>query len=139
MGCYRKVVLFPDPALNAVDFIICKLNDSAAVDTTKVAVMLVTIDVLVVKVAVLEIDLLNQSAIYKEGDGPVEGGLGDSLLFVPQPQKELIHVEVIMDREDLINDCLPFRSVAKPFFLDIFAKFLYGFHDLTIIIENHYQ
>ena len=74
--------------------------------------MLVTIDVLIVEVVVLEIDLLNQSTVYKEGDGPVEGGLGDSLLFIPQTQKEFVHVEVIMDREDLINDYLPFRRVS---------------------------
>jgi hypothetical protein len=112
MGCYSKAVFLPDPSLYGSDLIICKLNDSAAVDTTKVAVMLVTIDVLIVEVAVLEIDLLNQSTFNKEGDGPVEGGLGDSLLFVPQTQKEIIHVEVIMDREDLLDNRFPLRRVA---------------------------
>jgi len=88
---------------------------------------------------VLEIDLLNQSAVDEERDGPVEGGLGDPLLLVPQPQEELIHIEVIVDREDLIDNRLPFRRVAEPLFLDVFAKLFDGIHDEAIIIEIHYQ
>ena len=83
MGCYRKVILFANPTLNGLDFIICKLNDPAAADTTEVAVMFMAIDVLVVQMAVLEIDLFDQSAVDKKGDGPVKGGLGDPLLLVP--------------------------------------------------------
>ena len=139
MGCYRKVVLFPNPALNGPDCIICELNDSAAADTSEVAVMFVAIDLLVMEVAVLEIDLLNQSTIDEKRDGPVEGGLGDPLFLVPQPQKELIDIEVIVDRENLIDNHLPFRCIAESLFLNVFAKFLDSVHDLTIIIEIHYQ
>ena len=101
--------------------------------------MLVAIDVLIVEVPVLEIDLLDQSAVNEEGDGPVEGGLGDSFFLVSQSQKELIHVEMIVDREDLIDNRLPFRRVAQPLFLDVFSKFLDGIHVHAIIIEIHYQ
>jgi len=139
MGCYSKIVLFPDPALNRRDSVICKLNDPSAADTSEVTVMFVAIDVLIVEMAVLEIDLLNQSAVDEEGDGPVQGGLGDPLLLVPQPQEELIHIEVIVDREDLIDNRLPFRRVAEPLFLDVFAKLFDGIHDEAIIIEIHYQ
>jgi hypothetical protein len=139
MGCHSKAVLFPNTILNGPDFIICKLNDPAAANTSEVTVMFVAIDVLIVEMAVLEIDFLNQSAVDEEGDGPVEGGLGDALLLVPQPQKELIHVEVIVDREDLIDNRLPFRRVSQPLFLDVFTKFLYSIHGRTIIIEIHYQ
>jgi hypothetical protein len=139
MGCYSKIVLFPDPGLNDPDFIICKLNDPSAADTSEVTVMFVAIDVLIVEMAVLEIDLFNQSAVDEEGYGPVQGGLGDPFFLVPQSQKELIHVEVIVDSEDLINDRLPFRRVAEPLFLDVFSKLLDGIHDRTIIIEIHYQ
>ena len=83
MGCYRKVVLFPNPALNGPDFIICKLNDPAAADASEVAVMFVTVDVFIVEVPVLEIDLLDQSAVDEEGDSPVQGGLGDPFFLVP--------------------------------------------------------
>jgi hypothetical protein len=139
MGCYRKVVLFPNPGLNGPDFIICKLNDSAAADTSEVAVMFVAIDLLVMEVAVLEINLLNQSTVDKEGDCPIQGGLGDPLLLVPQPQEELIDIEVIADREDFIDNRFPFRCIAEALFLNVFAKFLDSVHDLTIIIEIHYQ
>lgn len=84
MGCYRKVVLFPDPALNGPNLIICKLNDLSTTHTSEVAVMFMTIDVLIVEMTVLEIDLLDQSAVDEEGDGPVEGGLGDSFFLVSQ-------------------------------------------------------
>jgi hypothetical protein len=139
MGCYGKVVLFPDPGLNGHDFIICKLNDPSAAHASEVTVMFVAIDVFIVEMPVLEIDLLNQSAVDEERDGPVEGGLGDPLLLVPQPQEELIHIEVIVDREDLIDNRLPFRRVAEPLFLDVFAKLFDGIHDEAIIIEIHYQ
>ena len=85
MGCYGKAVLFPDFSLNAHDFIICKLDDPAAGDTSKVAVMFMAVDVLVVEMAVFEIDFFNQSAVDEEGDGSVQGGLGNPLLLVPQP------------------------------------------------------
>jgi hypothetical protein len=139
MGCYSKVVLFPNPALNGPDFIICKLNNPATADTSEVAVMFVAIDVLIVKVSVLKIDLLNQSTVDEEGDGPVEGGLGNPLLLVPQPQKELIDIEVIVDREDLIDNHLPFRRVAEPLFLDVFAKLLDGIHDHTLLLRFNYN
>jgi len=139
MGCYSKVVFFPDAALNDPDFIICKLNDPAAAHASEVTVLFLAIDVFIVEMPVLEIDLLNQSAVDEERDGPVEGGLGDPLLLVPQPQEELIHIEVIVDREDLIDNRLPFRRVAEPLFLDVFAKLFDGIHDEAIIIEIHYQ
>ena len=84
MGCYDKAVLLPDPSLNGPDCIICKLNDPAAAQTSEVAMMRVAIDLLIVKVAVLEIDLLDQSAVDEKGDGPIEGGLGDPFLLVSQ-------------------------------------------------------
>jgi hypothetical protein len=139
MGSDGKIVLFSDFTLDAYDFIICKLDDPAAADTSKVAVMFVAIDVLVVEMAVLEIDLLNQSAVDEEGDGPVQGGLGDPLLLVPQPQKEFIHIKMIVDGEDLIDNRLAFRRIPQPLFFDVFAKFLDGVHNSTIIIEIHYQ
>lgn len=139
MGCYSKAVLFFDPRLNDPDCIICKLNDPAAVDTSKVAVMFVAIDALIVKVAILEIDLLNQTTVDEKGDGPVEGGLGDPLVFVSQTQEEFIDVEVIVEGKDFLNDHLPLRGVSHPLFLDVFPKFLEGIHDRAIFIEIHYQ
>jgi hypothetical protein len=139
MGSDDKIVFFSDFTLDAHDFIICKLDDPAAAATSKVAVMFVAIDVLVVAMTVLEIDLLNQSTVDEEGDGSIQGGLRDSLLFIPQTQKEFVYVEVIVDREDLINDHLPFRRIPQPLFLDVFAKFLDGVHNSTIIIEFQYQ
>jgi hypothetical protein len=104
-----------------------------------VTVMFVAIDVLIVEMAVLEIDLFNQSAVDEEGDGPIEGGLGDRFSFIPQTEVEFIHVEVIVDGENLINDRLTLRCIAQPLFPDIFPKFLYGIHGGTIIIEIQYQ
>ena len=101
--------------------------------------MLVAIDVLIVEMAVLEIDLFNQSTVDEEGDGPVQGGLGDCFSFIPQTQIEVVHVEVIVDGKDLINDRLPLRGIAQPLFPDIFPKLLDGIHDGAIIIEIHYQ
>lgn len=46
---------------------------------------------------------------------------------------------MIVDREDLIDNRLPFRRVAQPLFLDVFPKFLDGIHVHAIIIEIHYQ
>lgn len=139
MGCYSKAVLFSDPVLNGPDFIFRKLDDPPAAYASQVAVMLVTIDMFIVEMAVLEIDLLDKAAFDEEGDGPVQGGLGDPLFLVPQPQEELIHVEVVVDSENLLDDRFPLRRVAKPLFFDVFPKFLDGNHDYTIIIEIHFQ
>lgn len=139
MGCYSKAILFPDSSLDGPNCIICKLNDPATVDTSEVAVMFVAINALVVKVTILEINLLNQTAVNEEWDGPVEGGLGDPLILVSQTQEEFIDVEVVVDSEDFLNDRLPFRGVSHPLFFDVFPKFLNGIHDHAIFIEIHYQ
>lgn len=101
--------------------------------------MFMTIDVFIVEMPVCEIDLFYQSTVDQEGDGPIQGCLGDPLLLVPQSQKEFIHIEVIVERKDLLDDRLPFRRVAQPPFPNVSPKLLYGIHDRTIFIENQFQ
>jgi hypothetical protein len=84
----------------------------------QVTVILVTVDLLVVHVAVFQIGFLNQAGLEQVGDQAVYGGLGDSLAFVSHPQIEFIDIEVFMAGKDLRNDGFAFRGVAKALFAD---------------------
>lgn len=112
MRRYDETVLFPDQILDLYDFIICKLKVPAAADAPEVAVMFMTIDMFIMEVAILEEDLFDQSTFDEERDDSVNRSLGNDLFLVSHAEKKLIHIEVIMDRKDLLNDHLPFRSVT---------------------------
>lgn len=95
----------------------------------------VSIDVFIIEAASIEINRLDEPAFDEKGDSPVQGCLGDPFSLVPQSQKKSIHIEVVVNREDLLNDRLPLRRPSKPLCLDIFPKFINRIHDPTIIIE----
>jgi len=97
MRGYDETVLFPHLVLNLCDFVIRELKDPSAADASEMAVMFVTINVFIVEMTILEIDLLDQSTFHEEGNGSVNRSLGNYLFLVSQAQKELIHIEVIMN------------------------------------------
>jgi hypothetical protein len=79
------------------------------------AMVVMAVYVFVVKVAVFEIGLLNQTGLQQQGNDAVNGRLGDLLAFPFQAQIQLVHIKVIMFGEDLFNDDFPFRCVPKSF------------------------
>ena len=74
--------------------------------------MFMTIDMFIMEVSILEKDLFDQSTFDEERDDPVNRSLGNDLFLVSHAEKKPIHIEVIMDGKDLLNDHLPFRSVS---------------------------
>ena len=103
--------------------------------------MYMTIDMFVMEVAILEKDLFDQSTFDEERNDSVNRSLGNDLFLVSNAEKKPIHIEVIMDGKNLLNDYLPFRSVSEPFFLDVIPEFLDFIHNLvkSIIIETQSQ
>ncbi len=81
-------------------------------------VRLVTVDVFIMHVAIFVIYLLHQPALDKQGKGAIYGGLGDLIALVAQSQIKFIHVEMIVDVEDLPQDDLPLLGIAQPLPLD---------------------
>ncbi len=77
-----KVVFFADTFLQGPYFIIFKLYDPPATVASEVRMILVTIDVFIVEMPILEIDLLDKAAFDEEGYSPVKGGLGDPFSLV---------------------------------------------------------
>jgi hypothetical protein len=120
--------------LNGCDFVFWEFNDPPAANTSQVAVISVTVDMFIMEVAILEIDLLDQSTFNEQRKGSVDRGLANGFVLVPQTKKKLIHIEVTVNRENGPDDRLPFRSVPQPFLLDKFPKFLNFIHDRSIII-----
>ena len=76
--------------------------------------MFMTIDMFIMEVSILEKDLFDQSTFDEERDDPVDRSLGNDLFLVSHAEEKPIHIEVIMNRKDLLDDHLPFRSVSKP-------------------------
>jgi hypothetical protein len=111
MRSYDETVFFPDPILNFQYFIICELKGPSTADAPQVAMMFMTIDMFIMEVAILEIDLLDQAAFDKEGEGSVNRSLGKYLVLFSHTKKKLIHIEVVVDRKNFFNDHLPFWSV----------------------------
>jgi hypothetical protein len=102
-----------------------KLNNLSAIQTPKVAVVFMAIDVFVMEVAVFKIGLLNEAGFQKIRNEAVYGGLGDLFFLVFQPQIELIYVEVIMCGKDLLDDGLTLRGISKPLFANKLSEYLY--------------
>jgi len=102
-------------------------------------VLFVTIDMFIVEVTILEIDLLDQSTFDEKGNGSVDRRPRNDLFLVPQSQKKLIHVKVIVNRENLLDNRLPFRGVAKSLVSDKCTKFSNLVHNDTIIVETQFQ
>jgi hypothetical protein len=102
-------------------------------------VVLMTINMLIMEMAILEIDLFDQAAFNEEGNGSVNRGLRDPLLLVSQTDKKAISIEMVMSRKDLFDDQFSLRRVPKALFSDVFPKFLNFIHNDVIIIETHFQ
>jgi hypothetical protein len=130
-----KVVLFPDAFLHDPDFIIFELYDPSTTVAPEVRMIFMAIEWFIVEMAVLKINLPDQTAFDKKGDGSIEGCLGDPLFPVSQSQKELIHIEVVMSRKDLLNDRLSLGRLAKSLLLYVVSKCSNRLHTLAIIIE----
>ena len=76
-------ILTADFILDLFDSIVGKFDDFATGDAAEVAVVFLAENPLIVKVAVLEVDPLDQAAVDEQGDGPVYGGIGNPLILVP--------------------------------------------------------
>jgi hypothetical protein len=115
-----------------------ELLDLAAAQAEEMVVVGVAVDMLVVPVAVAEIDFPDEAAIDQQRQGPIDGGLGDLGALAFELQIKLIYVKVAVDREDLPENLLALRGAPQPPSSNIILKYLeFGFHDFNgNVIEN---
>jgi hypothetical protein len=137
MRSQNETISLSDPILYIEDFILGELEDRPTADAPKMRVVPMTINVFIVQVTVLEIHLFDQSALDEKGDGSVYRSPGNDSFLISQTEKKLVRIEVIMNREDLPNDHLPFSCVPKSLLSNVCSKSLDGIHGSAIIIETH--
>jgi hypothetical protein len=72
--------------LQAFDYFIRELYYLVTAGAYEVVVVLVAMDMLVMGVFLSEDYLSKMSALYEQGEGTVDGGLGDALMVLPEAQ-----------------------------------------------------
>jgi hypothetical protein len=85
-------------------------------------VITVAINVLIVPMAVTVIHFPDQAAVQEQAQGPVDGGFGYFDTFAPETQVELIHVKMLVDCKDFLEDDLPLRRAPETPSADIILK-----------------
>jgi len=119
-------------SFDIVDAIVGKFLDPFALQTPEMTVVVTSEDSFVVHVAVLEIDLVDEPGVSKEGQQAVNRGLRDPHPSLPQGGVKGFHVEMIGRFEDLFDDVLAFPGIPQPLFPEIvpedlfFGFFLHG-------------
>ena len=63
VSSYEKIITFPDLPFYIFDSFFGKFNHLASIETTKVAVVFMPIDMFVVQVTILEVGLLDEAAL----------------------------------------------------------------------------
>jgi len=139
VGCREKSIPLADLILNPYDLIIRKFNDFPATNASEMAVLLVAVNVLVVKMTVLEVDLLDQSTLDKKGNRSVYRGLGNTSLSAPETQIKVIHIEMIMGRENLANNHLSLRCVPETSIFDKFPKSVDLVHGCVSLLRFNFN
>ena len=91
--------------------------------------VVMAVNMLVVPVPLGEIHLPDEAAIQKEGQGAVNGGLGDLGALALEQQIKLIHIKMAVPGENFPQNLLALRGAPQPPLPDIFLKYLeFGFH-----------
>jgi len=101
-----------------------ELQDLPAAQAAQVIVVGVAVNMLVMPVALAEVHLPDQAAIDEQGQGPVNGGLGDLDPLLPELQIKAVHVEMPVNFEDLPENPFPLRRAAQLPAADIILKYL---------------
>jgi hypothetical protein len=114
-----------------------KLLDFAAAQAAEMIMMVVAVNMFVVPVSFKKIHLTDEAAIHKEGQRPVNGGLGDLGAFALEQQIKLIHVKMAVPGKNFPQNLLALGGAPQAPLPDIFLKYLeFGFHHCVIVIEN---
>jgi hypothetical protein len=95
----EKIITFPNLPLYILDSFFGKFNHLATIQTTKVAVVFMSIDMFVVQMTILEVGFLDEAALEQQGNGTVNRGLGNFLILTPEQRVKFIHVKMVMDGE----------------------------------------
>jgi len=128
-----EFVGLPEARFRLLHAAVSELNDLAAAQTAQVAVVLMSVNVLVVHVSVLEKDFLHQAAFHQQGQGAVYRSPGDAQAFMTQAQNKLFHIKVVMIGKNLSQDCLSFRRGSHALLGQKFLEdFPFGFHVIAI-------
>jgi len=77
------------------DVFAAELDDLVASATDDVVVRILAEGVFVASQFVAELHLPDDPAVYKEGEGAVDGGLGDSFSRLPQVHQQLFGLEMV--------------------------------------------
>jgi hypothetical protein len=73
----------------------------------------------IVPMAVTKIYFPDQAAVDKQGQGPVNGGLGNLDPLLAQPEIKFIHIKMLMIFKDLPENHLPLRGSPETPLSDI--------------------
>ena len=96
--------------------------------------VVVAVNMLVVPMAIGEIHLPDKTAIHEEGQGPVNGGLGDLGAIALEQQIQLIHIKMAVPGKNFPQNLLALRGAPQPPLPDILLKYLeFGFHGLLVV------
>lgn len=125
MGFWPEFIPHAYLVLQAFNCLIGKFNYLSTARTYQVVMMLVFMDVLVVGVLFAEDDLSEVAAGNKEGQGAIDGGLGDAFMVLPEAQQEVLGLEVFVGLEDPPEDGLSLRGVLQSPGLQIFSEPLF--------------
>ena len=99
--------------------VVLELDDLAAIDTNEVIVGRLFKEVGVVgRLAVTQIDFLEESGFRQKGESAVKGGPGCPVVRAPQLLPELVRGEVLIAGKDDLHDGIALWSVPEPLHFD---------------------
>lgn len=108
--------------LHFLNGVLCEFYYFSTIYTAKMAVVLMAIYVFIMSVAGLEVCFLDEAAFEEQGDGPVDGGLGNLVILPSEPLVEFIHVEMIMNGKDHPDYFLSLGGIPQSFSVDEFPE-----------------
>ncbi len=121
--------------LQAFDCFILELHYLVTAGAYEVVVVLVAMDMLVMGVFLSEYHLSKMSALYEQGEGTVDGGLGDALMVLPEAQQQVFRLKVFVRIKHPAEDGLAFRGkfqalrhkiVLEPLFFYLYLFIRHG-------------
>jgi hypothetical protein len=78
------------------------------------AVVTMAVNVFIMPMPVAEIHFPDEAAVDEQGNSPVDGGLGNLGALLLQLQVEAVHVKVLMNLKNFLEDQLPLRRPPQP-------------------------
>ena len=131
VSCYEELIKVSNLLLHTLDGFLGELHQLPAIETAKMAVVIMPVDVFVMLVTVFEVGFLNEAALKKQRYGAVDCGLGNLLVLLSKLYVKFVHIIMVMDRKDRLNHLLPFRGISQALIANEFSENLYlTFHGI---------